>query len=223
MSEPSEGKSVHAPANQFLRVFSVPTKEPVKVYIRFLGDYLGILTHRHKGGPVACPGHDDCPTAVHRSGTVWKGFAPAEYFRGKPHNDYMPCVFEITERLAEILPDQGLRGMLWECWRENLGKGRSQVQAILNDIHTDDELPPEFPIDSPVCRIFHTTEIAWGVKPPLPARIIVQPTQARAPVLQCEEKQETRSAASTAEIRRILAERRSQMGLGGKGVSNGQS
>lgn len=164
-----------------VRVYSVPPSQTV--YVRFLADYVGVLTHRKGNRPYACAGKGSCPGPLHSSGTTWKGYAPCEVWATFPDQRWHPIVLEITERLAECLPDDNIRGQVWELTRIDLGRNRSEVVGLLNDIHDAGELRKDVRIEPAVCRIYHTTDILWGVAPPLPPRLILAPSEGKPPLI----------------------------------------
>lgn len=78
--------------------------------VRFLDGYSGFGTHFHGTRSYACLGGGLCLPNVHRSGTIWKGWAPVECWHLNPQPCWVPWVLEITEALEETLFKRSLRG-----------------------------------------------------------------------------------------------------------------
>lgn len=151
-----------------LEMVSVP-QEGFHV-LRFLDEYRGILTHWGKKRALACPGEDNCPSTTHRGRTIWKGYCAAEYWRDRPYEDWAPCVFEVTERLAELMTGHVLRGEVWKVLRQ---VGRNQTKEVFGECVDEvnaDRLRKPFSVEPVVCRVFGTRDIAFDVEPYLPPR-----------------------------------------------------
>jgi hypothetical protein len=209
-----QSKSVHTGhRNEFVRVYSVPIGETV--YVRFLSDYSGILTHRRGERGYACPGADSCERSLHRNGTIWKGYAAAEmWIPGNP-GIWRTITLEITERLAELLPADGLRGQVWELNRCQTGKGKSEVTGVQNSVHDDSELRPAFDFRAPVCRVYHTTEIAWNALPPMPSRVTREESVGTPPIIKIDVTPQSQKPLSAAEMKEQIA--RAKAVLSGRG------
>lgn len=170
-----------APPGQPVTVELVPTPSDRAITVRFLGAILGMLTHwTGKDGSKACPGWERCPTADHRKKTVWKGYAPVEYFRPPPFQDWCPAVFEVTERMEEILRGRELRGESWSFIRRPGRHGNQEVASQFLESMNPAALRPEFPVEPVLFRVYRVLEIALGVANPLPPRLILEPTPAGA-------------------------------------------
>jgi hypothetical protein len=203
----------------WLRVWSAP-KDGTKSYVRFLTDYSGLLVHRKNGPARACPGYDLCPTAEHRGPTLWYGYAAGEVW-SVSDQEYKPYAIEITERLAEFLTDKGLRGQVWEIFRVIIKEGKTEVQGILNDVQDEADLPEAFPFQSPVCRVYHTSAMQWGVAPPLPPRIAVIPSKGKPPILPVAQPKPNERVLSAGELAEKRREFNRAASVGGKGANNG--
>lgn len=141
--------------------------------VRFLDDWRGILTHWGKKRPIACPGPDNCPTAIHRGRSIWKAYAPGEYWRDQPFEDWCPAVVELTERCVEQMQAHVLRGEVWKLQRQIGRNGTKEVAAECVDEINADRLRKPFGVEPVVWRVFGTRDIAFDVEPYLPARDFV--------------------------------------------------
>jgi len=141
--------------------------------LRFLDDYRGVLTHWGKKRALACPGVDQCPANEHRGRTIWKGYAPAEYWRDVPFEDWCPVVFEVTERLAEFMNGHTLRGEVWKVQRQVGRNGTKEVVGECVDEINAERLRKSFSVEPVVWRVFGTRSIAFDVEPYLPPRQFV--------------------------------------------------
>lgn len=97
--------------------------------VRFLSRFHGLLTHRPKSADIPCPGPEDCPPAVHRQRSRWKGYAAALIWRGERFGDWIPGVFEITQALESTMPAAGIVGECWELYREPGESGHLEVSG----------------------------------------------------------------------------------------------
>jgi len=98
------------PSVRPVRVVSVPIEIPLVV--RFLGPVMGLETHWKSSRTIPCPGVDTCPPALHRLGTIWRGYSAAESWDDAAHV-WRPSVLEVTECLEETLRGRDLRGEVW--------------------------------------------------------------------------------------------------------------
>jgi hypothetical protein len=200
-----------------IRIECVPKEG--ELFVRFLGNYVGVYTHYSKKGPIPCQGEDECPGAVHKTRKIWKGFAPAEYWRPAPYGDYFPCVFEITESLNERMDAIELRGTLWKLFRSPGIHGKPEVSGNQVERDDHDELRPAFDVKPTVQRLMGMLPIIWGVKSHIPPRLILAPSPGSPPpgVFNTRPKDSAKDAAAAAaerdRVRRILAEGRAAMGM----------
>ncbi len=174
VSFPTEQRPGSVPTQPLrLRVLSVPKDGGVTV--RFLANPVGVLTHG-KTGLSACPGIQLCPSSIHNGKTVWKGFAPCELWRDAPNRDWLQTVLEVTERLAEFLGRQPLRGSVWYLYRVLGDTKHKECAGHQVDALNPAELPIAFNIEPSVCRLFREPRVLFGVDPPLAPRAVITPT-----------------------------------------------
>ena len=153
-----------------------------KAVVRFLGPYIGTFTHYQKKGSVPCAGDNgECPAVLHKNRKIWKGFAPAEYFRGGAYQDWCPCVWEVTESLNEILDGFPLRGQVWQIQRTPGDCGKPEVTGELLDQVDERTLRPAFDILPAVSRLYQFLPLQWGVKSHVPPRLRLEPAKGDAP------------------------------------------
>jgi hypothetical protein len=162
-----------------IEVVSVPPEKPIVV--RWLGTIEGMLVHWGKTSSVACPGESECPTAIHRGKTLWKGYVAAEFFREAQYQDWAPCVLEITERLRDQILGAVLRGTVWRLQRVVGRYGAKEVWGEQIDEINGDVLRPTFPIYPAIFRVYRTTRIAFGAAPVVPAKIELPPSSGYIP------------------------------------------
>jgi hypothetical protein len=165
----------------YLEMTSVPKEGSLTVI--FLGNATGVNIHWPRKLPVPCPGHIHCKSDVHRSRTVWKGYAPVEVWRPKPHADWCPTVLEITERLDELLKGREYRGEVWTLCRQPGRQGHFEVTGHLIESRSPDSIRDPFCVRGVVQRVYRTTHIDFGVESPLPPRIFLSPTTSAPPPL----------------------------------------
>jgi hypothetical protein len=159
-----------AEPREAVRIVPVPLTGEIAVL--FCGPYEGLLVHRHQGRPYGCPGEESCPLAVHRSRTLWYGYAPVHLWRPQ-RDDWLPGVLEITEALDELLRDRRLRGELWMLQR-SLGKKKTgPVTGVLLETREDVATPPPFDVRTPLFRLYHSTALQLGVGNPLPRKLVM--------------------------------------------------
>ena len=208
----------HAPAPGAavpIRIENCPQEG--SVHIRFLGSYVG--TFMHYGGPKQpprpCVG-DGCPATIHSKRKQWRGYAPAEWYRRDPYNDWCACVFEVTESLNEILDGIELRGTIWEISRIIGDCGKREVNAVHVGVVESADLRPAWDVFPMVSRMLHFLPMQWGVPSHVPARIRMLPVKAPAPTNGIGSQHTThrvsveRTAEEQAEIKRLIEEGRNQ-------------
>jgi hypothetical protein len=159
----------------------VPVPREGKIVVRFLGPVEGLITHytavEKKKRPVWCPGIDQCPASIHRSGSEWKGYAPCQRWRTTPHSDWVTCVFEITACGHELLKDRDLRGEMWEFARSlQKGKHKEVTSKYLTNCPGVD-LPGPFSLIPCLSRLYRAADIRLGVECPYLPRQFAAPQQ----------------------------------------------
>lgn len=162
-----------------LEMLAVPKEGSVTV--RFLGEARSILTHRIKDESFACPGEEHCPTANHRARTTWKAYAPVEAWRPAPHDDWMPAVLEITERLWGKLRGRPIKGEVWKLFRQTGRHGYREVCGSPQGLVLPERLRTDVTVEEVVKRVYRTTLIAWDVEEYLPAPPILEPSKDQPP------------------------------------------
>lgn len=153
-----------------VRIVSVPLAGEIAVL--FCGPLAGLLVHRFQGRPVGCPGEGSCPTAHHRSRTLWYGYAPARVWRAQ-QQDWAACVIEVTEALEELLHGRQLRGELWMLQRDTQRKKTGPVTGVYLETRADQDTPPPFDLAPALYRLYHTNALALGVPNPVPAKVVL--------------------------------------------------
>jgi hypothetical protein len=163
-----------------IRIESCPAEG--KASVRFLGPYVGTFAHFVKKNvrPVPCVG-DECPMALHKGRKIWKGYAPAEYWRGGEYGDWCPCVWEVTENLNEVLDAIPLRGTIWEISRVPGDTGKPEVWGVLVRTDAESDLRPAFDTFPMVSRMYGFLPMQWGVACHIPKRLRLEPSKGEAP------------------------------------------
>jgi len=195
----------------YLELTSVPQEGSITVI--FLANSIGVNIHWPRRTPVPCPGHVHCKTDVHRSRTVWKGYAAVEIWRPKPHADWCPTVLEITERLDELLKGRDYRGEVWSLFRQSGRQGHAEVTGHLLQTRASDSCRDPFRVEGVVQRIYRTPHIDFGAESPLPPRVFLAPSQMDPPPTTGTEHQSNDrppTEAEKQEFRRKIAEMNGQ-------------
>lgn len=173
------GDQPPAPPERREAVRILPVPLTAELAVLFCGAYTGLLVHRHQGRPHACPGEGSCPLQVHRSRTLWYGYAPVHAWRPQ-QEDWMAAVLEITEALEEVLHGRKLRGEVWLLQRATTKKKTGPVGGVLLETRDDVATPEAFDVRTPLCLCYHTTNLQLGVANPMP-RKLVMPARKLAP------------------------------------------
>jgi len=222
---PRQGSSAHGP-NSSVQVLSVPDNLPI--IVRFLGPVLGLETHWRSGRSIPCPGPGDCPSTIHRTGTIWKGYAPVEAW--EPANrHWRSWVLEVTESLEEQLRGRDLRGEVWILSRIRKHGKADPINAVYSERFPEEKLSKCFEIHPVLIRLFHVSELRLGACNPLPPKVMIEPVKGDAPTLP-PELVNVDEPADNAEKKRSLGEMiREKFGRGkipsgtnGKTEGNGQ-
>jgi hypothetical protein len=196
-----------------------------QVVVRLLSEALTMNQHPGKDRPIACPGEERCPKALHAGATRFKAYAACERWRPEPIGDWLPCVLEITEALWRIMRKHELRGTYWSLWRLKSEGAPKEVTGDLVDEVDADTLRKDVDIYVVVHRVYGTNDIHWGVEPlldpipPLPPSTDGPPASLRGKKVQKEKLEASeRRASSPADLERL---RKAKEQLAGQ--MNGQS
>lgn len=210
-----------------VRVFSAPPKPPT--HVLFLGRLQGCITHWTKKGQrwrsVYCPGAAECPTAIHRAGTMFKAYAPAEVWI-EAEQVWRPCVFESTANFEHYLRGRSLRGEVWIVHRFD-EKGDPNKEPAKNDPvvgafcerFPESELSIEFPIEPILARFFGVEKVVLGAANPMPAQIVMADVIGRRPIT----PPDLLPAPEPEEDPHKIAELREQMRRSMQGVGRGRN
>lgn len=190
-------------------VLSVPKEGLIEVVI--LGRIRGILTHWKPGKNFACPGVEVCESKVHRGETRWKGYVAAELYRGEPYDDWCPVVFEVTERLYDLMGAGDHRGEIWACQRQIGVAGVKEVRGELVGHIAEDLLREAFSVERAVYTVYKTVHVKWDVQPILPPRLILEPSKMPKPPLSAAEAE--RKEYTEADYQRVRKEFAKQGGF----------
>lgn len=158
------------PPRDVVRIVPVPLAGPLVVL--FAAALQGLLVHRHQSRPHACPGEASCPPVIHRSRTLWYGYAPVYVWR-TGRDDWHAGVLEVTEALEEVLRGRQLRGELWMLERSAARRKTGPVSGVLLEQRGDVATPAPFDIRAPLQRLYHTTDLALGAENPLPRKLVM--------------------------------------------------
>jgi hypothetical protein len=153
-----------------VRVESVKPDKPLTVC--FVGPILGLMTHRHGGQPFPCLGESRCPTSIHRTRTLWKGYAPGEMW--EKHTElWIPCVIECTENMDDQLQGRKVRGEIWSFWREG-GKKEGAVLGAYSQTLPEEDQREWFSIVPILERLYHHCGLILGVENPVPRKTLLE-------------------------------------------------
>jgi hypothetical protein len=156
---------------------------PVEGYVdcRFLAEPGFLCHHWSKTGATYCPGRETCK--IHKSGDegAYVGFVPAERWRGGQHQDYCPCILQISPVLALCFQGHPLTGTTWRI-RMVPGRGGNREFTGVQTGELEPGTYPE-PFDIlPVLRsVFKCSDVKLTSSPVLPSRIMMMPTKGIAP------------------------------------------
>jgi hypothetical protein len=158
---------------------SVPKEPEISLTVRFSGNYLGLLTHYHNKRSVPCMGEKDCLPVVHRTRTIWKGYAPGDGWDCHQRL-WIPVVLEITELMEHMLVGRDLRGEVWMFFRSKL---RGPVQGAFSEKQQEKQCRKCFSIAPIVERFYHQSNLLLGVPNPIPPKTFLEPLEGDAPRL----------------------------------------
>lgn len=165
MSKKVRSKRPEPPAGRPSPPELFPVPKFGQVVVRLLSEALTMNQHPGKDRPVACPGEERCPRALHAGDTRFKAYAACERWRPEPYGDWLPCVLEITEALWRIMRKHELRGTYWSLWRLKSEGAPKEVTGELVDEVNADALRKDVDIYVVVHRVYGTNDIHWGVEP----------------------------------------------------------
>lgn len=158
--------------------------------------YGGVLTHYTKGGSVWC-NPEGCLSPFHKKGPIWKGYCTCELY-DEANRWWAPVVFEMSEACELDFRGRYRRGQIWIVERAPLvDHKKPPVRARLIGEAAEDELPPAHDYVPVLRSVYHAFNLTAGVKNPLPARVIVQPTTGAPPPDMIEERTAEAPATET--------------------------
>src|ERR1051325_9837072 len=146
---------------KILEVQPVPKKG--KIFVPFLANCRGILTHWTGKSPRGCPG-ESCKKHEH---PVWKAYGPAQFQLPSTEGHWIPCVFEFTACTVLMTGVNDLRGQCWLLWRTLNHRKKQEVTGHPHCHYDGLTLPPAFNIEATVHRCLKSPEILWDVPPEL--------------------------------------------------------
>jgi len=169
------------PVNGSVPLELCPVPETGSITVCLLSAYSGILTHRVRNRPLACPGVEECPQPIHRGVTIWKGYAAAQLWRPEPHRDWIAVVLEVTERLAEVFGQKGQRGEVWELYRQPGRYSRPECAGRFVEHRDTEALRTDVRIEPVVERVYRARVIQWDCQPLFKPRPQLAPSADRPP------------------------------------------
>jgi hypothetical protein len=180
----SQGPSRRS-ANSSSQVELIAVPEFSPLVVRFLGPYKGLETHHNGKRSFPCPGQEKCPVSDHRRGTIWKGYAPTEWWDAVGRL-WIPAVFEVTESAEETLRGRDLVGEVWSFSRRP-GKGKTgAVLCLFCERIALSKLSRSFDIVPVLQRVYRVTDLRLGVVNALPEKILLPAVEGDAPNLPAE-------------------------------------
>lgn len=211
-----------------VKVISVP--QGTGIYVKFLGNLRGLLTHWKSGRTVPCSGDDTCPITLHRTAKIFKAYAAVLEWRPDVQR-WRPAVLEATANLEEYLRGRKLRGEVWILAREKEKEKTSPVKGAYVETVIEPSLQDEFAIEDVLCRLFNVNCLNLGVPNPLPKKIVLQDVLDPPPPVPLDfqaEAPQPEDPAERAKVRELLRASLGRVGRGpapasanGNGHSNG--
>jgi len=212
-SHPShDGGSPRQP-NYALRVFRIDAGK--RVYVRLTANrYGGLLTHWKDKRGHYCTGAD-CPAALHKLNSFWKGYGAAEAWE-ESLNSWLPICLELTEHLELDFRDKWQRGGVWEISRgPKTGSKHAVTEATFVKQLDPASLPEPVNILPTLHHVYHVQPIKLDVKNPLPPRTLVMPSPGEPPVAGLSQIADGESQAKEFEkIKALLASRATRWKMG---------
>lgn len=189
------------------------------VIVRFLAAYYGLLTHWCSGRSLPCPGVTQCPPAIHKHRTLWKGYAPVEWWDDV--SGYWWCaVLEITEALEELLHARDLRGETWALSHPQAGKKAMPVVGFFAEQADPVTLRKAFDVLPVLKRFYHLAELPASTPNPVPRRTLMEPTVNDPPIFLGEWPPPEEKPASREQVKAFLDKARKELGSGRNGHSS---
>jgi hypothetical protein len=161
-------------------VLSVP--EGIPLSCLFLAGYQGLDTHRKGRDTIPCDGPGECSHCKHKSGIIWKGYAPIHAW-DQTSRLWHPFVLELTESLEEELRGRDLRGEVWSLWRCGKGLPNDPVTGLFAERRRENDVSPAFDIVPVLLRMYHVSSLRLGRPNSMPPKICLEAVAAPAPKL----------------------------------------
>jgi hypothetical protein len=166
------------PARTPVHILSVPRTGYIIVAIA--GPIRGLMMHWRAGGSVPCLPEPDCPASIHRSGCIWKGYAPCRQW-DHGLGAWKPYALEVTEALEETLRGRDLPGEIWRLSRVRLKKRAGSVHGILEERREDAALRVAFDVRAIIERRYHCGPLVWDVPNPVVPKLLLPLTDGAPP------------------------------------------
>lgn len=183
-----------------------------ELFIRFLGQYGGMLVHHNPRGGIPCMG-ESCDRATHRIEPNWKAYAPALQW---VHDDrvWRNVVLEITSNLSESLAGRRLRGELWSIKRVGKSKRKTKVVGRYLETVPEQQLLLPFDVMPVLRRVFapHPVPSLDTINPAPPRILLPDVVASPPPGCEAQEKPRPPSPEEAAELRRKYQEMRAKLG-----------
>ena len=163
-----------------VRVLSVPIEQPI--IVRHLGPLRGLLLHWHSGRSKPCEGVDCCPTAIHRSRTIWRAYGCVEGWNAIARV-WTPAVLELTSSGEEFVRGRDLRGEVWLWDREGERSKRAPVVGVLCERTNPAAVRAQWDIEPILLRFFNVRSIRLDVPNPTPPKVFLESVAGEPPAL----------------------------------------
>jgi hypothetical protein len=169
------------PASFRLEVLRLPKKGGTAT-VRCLSEkILGFTTHYSKNGSPPCLGEGRCPPSTHKDREIWKGYIAAEEW-DEALQLWKPCCCEITEHCELEMRGRYVRGQQWVLKRYPPdSKKPKAIEAKLLSERSEGVLPPAFELHTCLLIFYHHPIPEKWYPNPLPARQVMEYTQAPPP------------------------------------------
>jgi hypothetical protein len=163
-----------------LRVFRID--EGKSVHVRLTSSkYGGLTTHWKPKRSHYCVG-EDCPAALHKLNSFWKGYGAAEVWC-RDSKVWLPICLELTEHLELDFRGKWQVGQIWEISRAKMvGYQHQPTRAAFVRQLPSEQTPPAADILPTLLHLYHVPAIKLDVKNPLPAKTMVVASHGEPPV-----------------------------------------